>query len=126
MRIRLLFSALLLSMPARLHAQSVDDIISKYAQRIGGSDRLAAIQSVRHTGKLYGGGGFEAQLRYERKRPNKVREEFAFGGMTGVKAFDGNWKRNSSQLLRLAADRAFAGRALRPRDRNTVSALDGV
>ena len=85
----LLFSA------ATLHAQqTADDIIAKYAQRVGGVDRLHAIQSLRRTGKFYGGGGFEAQVKNENKRPNKVREEFVFGGMTGVTAYDGRsgWK----------------------------------
>ncbi|HEU4993167.1 MAG TPA: hypothetical protein VFT29_00015 [Gemmatimonadaceae bacterium] len=84
----------LLIVAAPLQAQTVDEIITKYQQRIGGADRIQAIHSVRRTGKFYGGGGFEAQVRNENKRPNKVREEFAFGGMVGVTAFDGNngWK----------------------------------
>jgi photosystem II stability/assembly factor-like uncharacterized protein len=74
--------------------QRVEDLVAKYAQRIGGAERLHAIQSIRRTGKFYGGGGFEAKLVNENKRPNKVREEFAFGGMTGVNAYDGRtgWK----------------------------------
>ena len=88
-------SALLLFSAATLRAQqTVDDIVTKYAQRIGGMDRLRAVQSVRRIGKFYGGGGFEAQLTNVNKRPNRVREEFAFGGMTGVNAYDGKtgWK----------------------------------
>jgi len=87
--------ALLLFGAATLRAQqSVDEIVAKYAQRIGGVDRLQAVQTLRRTGKFYGGGGFEAQLTNVNKRPNKVREEFAFGGMTGVNAYDGKtgWK----------------------------------
>ena len=84
----------LLVVAAPLHSQTVDEIIAKYQQRIGGADRMQAIQSVRRTGKFYGGGGFEAQVKNENKRPNKVREEFAFGGMVGVNAYDGKsgWK----------------------------------
>ncbi len=84
--------ALVLAGPALLSAQSVptaDDIIAKYAQRIGGTDRLRAVQTVRKSGKFYGGGGFEAAVANEFKRPNKVREEFGFGGMTGVTSYDG-------------------------------------
>src|SRR4051812_43784733 len=78
----------------RASAQSIDAIVTKYQQRIGGAARINAIQSVRRTGKYYGGGGFEAQVRNENKRPNKVREEFSFGGMTGVNAWNGKagWK----------------------------------
>src|SRR5881296_3666955 len=74
--------------------QSVDDIVAKYAQRIGGRERIHAIQSLRRTGKFYGGGGFEAKVQNESKRPNRIREEFNFGGMTGVTAYDGKngWK----------------------------------
>jgi hypothetical protein len=79
---------------ATLHAQTVDELVAKYARRIGGAERLQSIQSVRRTGKFYGGGGFEAKITNENKRPNKVREEFGFGGMTGVNAYDGRtgWK----------------------------------
>ena len=49
---------------------------------------------MRRIGKFYGGGGFEAEVTYENKRANKVREETTFGGMTGVSSFDGKtgWK----------------------------------
>src|SRR5881396_1705250 len=83
-----------ISSAAPLAAQNVDEIVAKYTQRIGGLERIQAIQSVRRSGKFYGGGGFEAQVKNENKRPNKVREEFAFGGMVGVNAWDGKsgWK----------------------------------
>jgi hypothetical protein len=87
--------AVLLVAASNLHAQQgVDDLVAKYAQRVGGADRLHSVQSVRRIGKFYGGGGFEARLTNENKRPNKVREEFEFGGMTGVNAYDGHtgWK----------------------------------
>ncbi len=94
MRISHPIAALLFPLSA-LHAQqTADDIIAKYAQRVGGLQRIGAIQTVRRTGKFFGSGGFEAQVRNENKRPRKVREEFSFGGMTGVTAFDGKtgWK----------------------------------
>jgi photosystem II stability/assembly factor-like uncharacterized protein len=86
--------ALLISAPAYVHGQTADEIIARYAQRIGGLDRIHAIQTVRRIGKFYGGGGFEAQTQNENKRPGKVREELTFGGMTGVNAYDGKtgWK----------------------------------
>jgi photosystem II stability/assembly factor-like uncharacterized protein len=87
--------AVALIVASSLHAQqSVDELVARYAQRIGGADRLHSIQSVRRIGKFYGGGGFEARLTNENKRPNKVRDEFEFGGMTGVNAYDGRigWK----------------------------------
>ena len=88
---------LLLFVAGRASAQATltaDEIITRYAQRIGGADRMRAIQSVRRVGKFYGGGGFEAEVTNENKRPNKVREEITFGGMTGATSFDGKngWK----------------------------------
>jgi photosystem II stability/assembly factor-like uncharacterized protein len=84
----------LLLLPLTLHAQTADELVAKYAQRIGGLERVHAIQSLRRSGKLYGGGGFEAVVQNENKRPNRVREEFTFGGMTGITAYDGRtgWK----------------------------------
>src|SRR5438270_9724653 len=79
----------LLVLAAPLRSQSADDIVAKYVQRIGGSQHVQAIQTLRRTGKFIGGGGFEARVSNENKRPNKVREEFIFGGMTGVNAWDG-------------------------------------
>ncbi len=84
----------LLQLAAPLPSPTVDQIIANYQQRIGGAQRIQAIRSVRRVGKFYGGGGFEARVKNENKRPNKVREEFAYGGMVGVNAYDGKngWK----------------------------------
>jgi len=74
--------------------QTADEIVARYMQRVGGPQRLHAVLSVRRYGHFYGGGGFEAVIAYENGRPNRVREEFTFGGLTGVTAFDGKsgWK----------------------------------
>lgn len=79
---------------APLSAQSVDSIIAKYIQASGGMARIQAIQTLRRTGKFTGGGGFEAVVVQENKRPNSVREEFSLQGMTGINAYDGRngWK----------------------------------
>ena len=96
-RLLTLLIPLCLAAPAAGTAQSTPtaaEIIAKYAARIGGADRVRAVVTLRMSGKFYGGGGFEAAVSNESKRPNKVRQEFAFGGMTGVTAFDGShgWK----------------------------------
>ena len=74
--------------------QNVDSLIAKYIQASGGLERMQAIQSLRRTGKFVGGGGFEAAIVQENKRPNRVREEFSIQGMTGINAYDGRdgWK----------------------------------
>ena len=77
-----------------LSAQTADDIIAKYLKTVGGMERIHAVQTLRRTGKFTGGGGFEAAVLQENKRPNKVREEFSLQGMTGINAYDGKtgWK----------------------------------
>ena len=77
-----------------LFAQTVDSLVAKYIQASGGLDKIQALQSLRRTGKFTGGGGFEAVVVQENKRPNSVREEFSIQGMTGINAYDGHdgWK----------------------------------
>lgn len=75
-------------------AQTADEIVAKYIKTIGGMEKIQAIKTIRTTGKFSGGGGFEAVLVNENKRPNKTREEFSLQGMTAISAFDGKdgWK----------------------------------
>ena len=91
----LALTALVLVTP-RLRAQTADDVIAKYVARVGGLERIQATTSVRRTGKFIGGGGFEAIVVQENRRPNLVREEFALQGMTAINAWDGKdgWKIN--------------------------------
>lgn len=83
-----------LALAAPLPAQTADEIIAKYVKTVGGIEKIQAVSSLRRTGKFTGGGGFEAAVLQENKRPNKVREEFSLQGMTGVNAYDGKtgWK----------------------------------
>jgi hypothetical protein len=77
-----------------LFAQTADEIVAHYIKTIGGLDHIQAITSIRRTGKYTGGGGFEAPIVQENKRPGAVREEFTMQGLTGVTAYDGKngWK----------------------------------
>ena len=79
---------------APLSAQSADSLISRYLRTIGGMEHIQAVQTVRRVGKVTSGGGFEAAVVQENKRPNKVREEFTIVGMTQITAYDGQsgWK----------------------------------
>lgn len=79
---------------ASASAQTADEIISKYIKTIGGMEKIQAIRSTRSVGRYNGGGGFEAVITEEHKRPNMVREEFSLQGLTGVNAYDGQsgWK----------------------------------
>jgi len=82
----------LFAMP--VSAQTADEIIAKYIKTIGGAEKIEAIKTLRRTGKFTGGGGFEAVVIQENKRPQMARQEFTIQGMTGVTAYDGKtgWK----------------------------------
>ena len=73
---------------------NADEIIANYVAKIGGMDNLQAVKTVKKTGKFTGGGGFEAKVVEENKRPAMVRQELVLQGMTGVTAYDGKqgWK----------------------------------
>ena len=94
MRKLLLTLAGLAALAAPLPAQTADEIIAKYLTNVGGMDKIQAVTTLRRTGKIVLGGGFEAGVIQESKRPNKLRQEFVFQGMTGVNAYDGKtgWK----------------------------------
>jgi hypothetical protein len=85
---------LLFSVALPLRAQTADEIITKYLSTVGGMDKIQAIKTLRRSGKFIGGGGFEAPIQYINKRPDMVRQEFTFQGLTGVSAYDGKsgWK----------------------------------
>lgn len=70
-------------------AQTVDELIAKNVEARGGLDKLKSVQTMRLTGKMTMGPGMEAPVTLELKRPNSVRMEFTFQGMTGVQAWDG-------------------------------------
>jgi hypothetical protein len=75
-------------------AQSVDEIVARHVQALGGIERLRAIRTLRMSGRVTAGGGREALVVREILRPDKIRTEFTLQGVTGVYAFDGarGWK----------------------------------
>ena len=79
---------------APLSAQTADSIIARYLRSIGGIEHVQAVHSLRRTGRVTSGGGFEAVVVQENKRPSQVRQEFSMMGMTAVTAYDGHtgWK----------------------------------
>jgi hypothetical protein len=81
--------------PLTICAQTVDEIIAKNVQAVGGMEKLKAVRSVRASGKLHAG-PFEAQFVQQNKRANKVREEVLIQGMAQVQAYDGHagWQIN--------------------------------
>lgn len=94
MRRFLLALACLALCAAHASAQTADEIVAKFVKTVGGMEKIQAVKSLRRTGKYNGGGGFEAVVIEENKRPNLVRQEILIQGMTGVTAYDGKsgWK----------------------------------
>jgi outer membrane lipoprotein-sorting protein len=77
-----------LALPAS--AQTLDEVIAKSIQARGGLEKIHSVQSARMTGVMtLEPGPMEASFVLELKRPNKMRVDFTFQGMTGVQAFDG-------------------------------------
>jgi outer membrane lipoprotein-sorting protein len=94
MRKLLLAVACVATLAAHASAQTADEIVEKFIKTVGGMEKIQAVKSLRRVGKYDGGGGFEAVLIEENRRPNLVRQEFVIQGMTGVTAYDGRtgWK----------------------------------
>jgi len=67
---------------------TVDEIVAKYVAARGGAERLAAIRSLRMTGRLRFG-ATEAPASRIVKRPGMIRNEFTLQGLTAVDAYDG-------------------------------------
>ena len=75
-------------------AQTADEIVAKYIKTVGGMEKIQAVKTLRRSGKIVAGGGFEIPTVQENKRPNMFRQEISLQGLTGVIAYNGNtgWK----------------------------------
>lgn len=71
------------------HAQTLDEVLKKHFDALGGVEKLKTVQSRKATGTMAMGQGMEAPFTLEQKRPSKQRIEFNVQGMVGVQAFDG-------------------------------------
>ncbi|HUI43246.1 MAG TPA: outer membrane lipoprotein-sorting protein [Terriglobia bacterium] len=79
-------------------AQTVDEVIAKNVEALGGMDKLKAVQTRRMTATLKVQ-SFQAGVLQENKRPDKVRQEFILQGLAQVSAYDGKagWQVNPFQ-----------------------------
>jgi outer membrane lipoprotein-sorting protein len=78
-----------LSLAAGAESQSVEEILARHVEALGGMKNLRAIRSIRMSGRVVAGGGREALVMREIARPGRVRTEFTYQGVTGVYAYDG-------------------------------------
>ncbi len=70
-------------------ALTLDQVLAKHYDAMGGLEKLKKVQTMRMTGKMQMGPGMEAPFMLEKKRPGMQRIEFTFSGMTGIQAYDG-------------------------------------
>ena len=109
----------LLLLPLAASAGTADDLIAKNRAARGG-DALAAIQSLRMTGKMTFPGGFELAFKELKSRKDGVRIDATIQGLTIVQAWDGSeaWQiqpfEGRKDAARMSADeaRALADEAL--------------
>ena len=94
MRKGLLAFTILLLAAVSATSQTADEIVAKYVKTVGGMDKIEAVKTIRRTGKVIAGGGFEIPIVEENKRPNLVRQDLMIQGLTGSNAYDGKvgWK----------------------------------
>ncbi|HEX2224931.1 MAG TPA: outer membrane lipoprotein-sorting protein [Thermoanaerobaculia bacterium] len=70
-------------------AQTLDELIQKHVQAVGGKEKLDAVQGVRMTGRMSMMQGMEAPFVLEIQDPNKMRMDITIQGMTLIQAYDG-------------------------------------
>ena len=81
-------AVVMLFVTASAAAQTADEIVAKHIAALGGADKIAAIKTLRTTGKMKAG-SVELAVASEQKRPNLIRQEATIQGLTQVQAYDG-------------------------------------
>jgi len=87
---RVLLAAGAVAALAAAPVPTVDEIVAQHVKARGGREALAAVKTLRMTGRAFGGPGREAIVRREFARPGRLRTEFVFQGTTGVYVWDGS------------------------------------
>lgn len=69
-------------------AETLDSLIARHVEARGGEERLAAIETVRMSGRAIAGPSQEARVTREVQVPDRIRTEFSHQGVTSVFACD--------------------------------------
>jgi len=85
----LLLAAALLSAGPAPADESLDDVLARHYEAVGGIDAWKAVENCRMTGRLAMPQGMEAPFAMTFLRPMKTRLEFSAQGMTGIQVYDG-------------------------------------
>lgn len=82
------FLAVLALVASPLAAETLDDVLAKHFEALGGKEKIAAVQSAKMVARqVFGPQEVPATIYW--KRPDKVRLEFTLQGMTGIQSYDG-------------------------------------
>src|SRR5207245_11205139 len=72
---------------------TIDEIVARHIEARGGAQKLAALQSLKISGKVFFGGGDDftvtAEFAEVRRRPNQIRTEVTLQRLTALDAYDG-------------------------------------
>lgn len=91
MKIRLLNLLFFFFVSAGLaNAQTVDEVVVKHVNAMGGADKWAKAKSIRMTGSMELGPNMKAPFTITIKDRKKMRFEMEFQGMKMIQAFDGD------------------------------------
>jgi len=117
-RLLSLAAAVLLAAPLAAAATStptpsLDQIVARHVKARGGLERLHGLQSLRQTGTVTAGGGRQALVTREVKRPGKIRFEFTVQGVTAVSICDGERGWQVSPLEGEMAPKALSDEVVR-------------
>src|SRR5882724_10520068 len=82
-----------LSAAATPQPLTVDEIVARYVEARGGAEKLAALQTLKVTGRVFfcGGDDFSVTAQFAQflGRPNQIRTEVTLQGLTAIDAYDG-------------------------------------
>ena len=124
-----------LSAAATPQPLTVDEIVARYVEARGGAEKLAALQTLKVTGRVFFGGGDDfsitAQFAQLLERPNQIRREITLQGLTAIDAYDGkeSWsvdpfqgrkdpfRTTADEARGLAQDADFEGALVRWREK---------
>lgn len=76
-----------LSLPAQ--EATLDEVLACHYETVGGLEAWQEVDALRMHGRMTLGPGMEAPFTVLNARPNRMRMEFSFQGMTGTQAYDG-------------------------------------
>ena len=116
-------AVLLCAAPMAAQEMTLEQILDKHYEAIGGLDAWSAVTTAKMTGKMSAPQGFEAPFTIMFKVPGKSRLEFTFQGMTGVQAVDGDtawqylsqsWREEEAYMLLSIVGELRIGTSPRP------------